>query len=189
MYRDLKRLEKHDRETIQVLLQALSESERLKVKRISRLDLADFTSPERIADAIIRSIPDLPIPVPIDELALMLDIISIEALETEGFEGGLLTDAEKSAGYILVNEASSTAPSFHNRSRIGAFPLSSHMPPTGITLALQKTCGRLFAHESDRAARIEVEANRFAALILMPLSRFRGIYVSAKAWKLSTSSP
>lgn len=31
---------------------------------ISRIDLADLTTPERIAGAIIREISDLPIPVP-----------------------------------------------------------------------------------------------------------------------------
>ncbi|HOS41995.1 MAG TPA: hypothetical protein PLG31_19875, partial [Spirochaetota bacterium] len=57
---------------------------------ISRFDLADFASPERIVDGIIQKIPDLPIPVPVVELALMLDIISIEELESDGYEGGLL---------------------------------------------------------------------------------------------------
>jgi Zn-dependent peptidase ImmA (M78 family) len=42
----------------------------------------------------------------IKELALQLDIISIEALETEGFESGLLTDANKAEAIILVNEES-----------------------------------------------------------------------------------
>jgi len=69
---------------------------------ISRFDLADFASPERIVDGIIQKIPDLPIPVPVVELALMLDIISIEELESDGYEGGLLTDAEKSEGFILL---------------------------------------------------------------------------------------
>ena len=145
------------------------------MKRISRFDLADFTSPERIADAIIRLIPDLPIPVPIDELALMLDIISIEALETEGFEGGLLTDAEKSAGYILVNEASPIQRRrFTIGHELGHFLCPSHMPPTGDQfLCSSEDMRQAFAHESDRAARIEVEANRFAALLLMPLTHFR----------------
>ena len=44
------------------------------MKKISRFDLADFNSPERIVEEIIRQVSDLPIPVPVDELALMLDI-------------------------------------------------------------------------------------------------------------------
>ena len=92
--------------------------------KISRIDLADFATPERIVDGIIRQISDLPIPVPVEEIAQMLDIISIEPLTTEGFEGGLVTDAEKSEGFILVNGAS---PPQRRRFTIGhelcSFPL------------------------------------------------------------------
>ena len=51
---------------------------------ISRIDLADFTTPERIVDGIIHQVSDLPIPVPVEEIAQMLDIISIEPLTTRG---------------------------------------------------------------------------------------------------------
>src|SRR3984957_15739781 len=39
---------------------------------------------------------NLPIPVPIEELCRQLDIIEIQPLTTQGFEGGLLTDRERS---------------------------------------------------------------------------------------------
>jgi Zn-dependent peptidase ImmA (M78 family) len=72
---------------------------------ISRMDLADFGSPEAIAQGILKLVPDLPIPVPIEDLARQLDIIDIMPLETDGFEGGLLTDENKAEGIILVNES------------------------------------------------------------------------------------
>lgn len=143
--------------------------------KISRFDLADFTSPERIVDGIIRHVSDLPIPVPIVELALMLDIIGIEPLETEGFEGGLLTDVEKSEGIILVNETSRLERRrFTIGHELGHFLCPFHKPPSHDQFLCSPDDMRLtFAHEVDRAALMEVEANRFAALLLMPLPHFR----------------
>ncbi len=111
--------------------------------KISRVDLADFDSPERIVQEIDRLIPDIPIPVPVDELALTLDIISIEALETEGFEGGLLTDADKSEGIILVNKDSTLQRRrFTISHELGHFLCFWHKPPsvTGFFVPLM-ICG------------------------------------------------
>ena len=143
--------------------------------KISRFDLADFSSPELIAEGIIQKVPDIPIPVPIEEIARMLDIFSIEALETEGFEGGLLTDAEKSEGIILVNKNS---PFQRQRFTIGHelfhFLAPWHRPSTDNGFLCSAENMRLvYAHKTDRTASMEVEANRFSALILMPLPYFR----------------
>ncbi len=146
-----------------------------EMTRISRFDLADFDSPEQIVEGIIRKFSGLPIPVPIEEIAIMLDIISIEALETEGFEGGLLTDAEKSEGIILVNENS---PFQRRRFTIGHelchFLCPRHTPPNSDGFLCSADNMRLtYAQNTDRAASMEVEANHFAALLLMPLPYFR----------------
>ena len=145
------------------------------MKKISRFDIADFASPEQIVEGIIRGVPDLPIPVPVDEIALMLDIISIEELETEGYEGGLLTDAEKSEGFILVKRTSSIQRRrFTIGHELGHFLCPFHKPRTGDQfLCSSEDMWLAFAHEEDRAARMEVEANRFAAILLMPLPHFR----------------
>jgi hypothetical protein len=76
--------------------------------QISRIDLADKGSPEGIVMAILKAEPDLPIPVPIEELCGRLDIIEIQALTTQGFEGGLLTDRERSRGIVLVRNGVSS---------------------------------------------------------------------------------
>lgn len=146
------------------------------MKKISRFDLADFTSPERIVDGIICMVSDLPIPVPVDELALMLDIISIEDMETEGFEGGLLlNDIEKSTAIILVKKASSLR---RRRFTVGHelchFLAPSHKPLSGEEFQCSSNDMHLtFARKEDHAARMEVEANRFAACLLMPETAFR----------------
>lgn len=141
---------------------------------VSRIDLADFGSPERIVQGIIDQVPDLPIPVPIDELARTLDIVDIKRLETQGFEGGLLTDANKSEGIILVNEAS---PLQRRRFTVGHelchFLCPWHKPAgdNGF-LCSPDDMRRAYARKIDRAAQMEVEANSFAALLLMPLPHF-----------------
>jgi hypothetical protein len=148
------------------------------MKKISRFDLADFTSPEQIVGRIIRLIPDIPIPVPVDELALMLDIISIEDVDLEGCEGGLLlNDIEKSTGIIWIKR---TNPLLHQRRRftIGHelchFLAPFHKPLNGLQFSCSDDDLHLsFVGKEDRAARMEVEANRFAARLLMPESHFR----------------
>jgi Zn-dependent peptidase ImmA (M78 family) len=145
------------------------------VKKISRINLADFDSPEQIVQGIIKLIPDLPIPVPVEELARMLDISDIQALETEGFEGGLLTNIEKSEGIILVNQASP----FQRRRFTIAHELAHFLCPRHIPqgdngfLCSSDDMRLISARAADRTATMEVEANRFSALLLMPLPHFR----------------
>ncbi len=146
------------------------------MKTISRFDLADFNTPERIVDGIIRHVSDLPIPVPIEELALMLDILEITELETEGYEGGLLLgDVEKSEGIILVSRASGRR---RRRFTIGHelahFLCPFHKPLSGNEFCCSaEDINLAFARKEDPAARMEVEANRFAARLLMPEPYFR----------------
>ncbi|MFZ3208762.1 MAG: ImmA/IrrE family metallo-endopeptidase [Geobacteraceae bacterium] len=142
---------------------------------ISRMDLADFVSPEQMVQGILHLVPDLPIPVPIEELALALDITEIKALEAQGFEGGLITDITKSEGFILVNKNS---PLQRCRFTIGHelahFLCPWHKPLSSDGFLCSSEDMRLVdARKSERAAYMEVEANRFSALLLMPLPQFR----------------
>src|SRR5262249_8702081 len=73
---------------------------------VARIDLADAASPERLVIEILKHEPELPIPVPIEQLCTQLDIVEIKPLTTPGFEGALLTDADKHSGIILYNQAS-----------------------------------------------------------------------------------
>ena len=71
--------------------------------KITRMDLDGTGSPTGVVTRILKIEKDLKSPVPIEELAKQLDIEKIAELETQGFEGGLVTDAERSTGFILVN--------------------------------------------------------------------------------------
>ena len=84
--------------------------------KITRMDLADTGSPMGLATKILSVEKDLPIPVPIEELSHQLDVEKIAPLTTVGFEGGLLTDEDRSTGIILVNQA---APEGRRRFTIG----------------------------------------------------------------------
>ncbi|WP_247356172.1 hypothetical protein [Bradyrhizobium sp. 160] len=68
-----------------------------------------------LATKILSVEKDLPIPVPIEELSHQLDVGKIASLTTIGFEGGLLTDEDRSTGIILVNQAAPGGAPVHHR--------------------------------------------------------------------------
>jgi Zn-dependent peptidase ImmA (M78 family) len=143
--------------------------------KISRMDLADVGSPEGLVKLILKLEPDLPIPVPIEELAIQLDIERIAELETDGFEGGLITDDGRSTGIILVNKAARNG---RRRFTIGHelahFLIPTHRPiKTGQFLCSREDMRQWSLKETDAYRRMEVEANRFAALLLMPPPKLR----------------
>lgn len=142
--------------------------------KINRADLIAYESPTDIVNAIIRLVPDLPIPVPIDELALRLDIIGIRSLDAEGFEGGLITDIDKSEGLILVNKASILQRRrFTIGHELGHFLCPSHMPIGDSGFRCSSDDMRLSSSSGlGRTAHMEAEANLFAAHLLMPQFHF-----------------
>jgi Zn-dependent peptidase ImmA (M78 family) len=137
---------------------------------VSRIDLADAGSPEKLVMLILKAEPVLPIAVPIEQLCRQLDITDIQPLEIEGFEGGLITDTDRSSGIILVNQASPLPRRrFTIAHELAHFLIPTHMPDApGRFLCSRADLMRLTAKENDRRARMEVEANRFASLILIP---------------------
>lgn len=142
---------------------------------ISRIDLADAASPERLVIEIFKHEPELAIPVPIEELCVRLDILEIVPLTTAGYEGGLLTTADKFNGTILYNEASPRQRRrFTIAHELGHFLMPSHLPSAdGRFLCRLKDMMALNGGEADRRLRMEVEANRFASQLLMPPARLR----------------
>src|SRR5690606_29955677 len=142
---------------------------------VSRMDLADFGSPEKIAQGILDQIPDMTLPVPVEELARQLDIIDITDLDTSAFEGGLLTDENKGQGIILVNPNSPRQRKrFTIGHELGHFLCPTHKPKTADGfLCSSEDMTKSFAGKAEAAARMEVEANRFSALLLMPTPLFR----------------
>jgi len=138
--------------------------------QITRMDLADKGSPEALVTVILKMEPDLPIPVPIEDLCRQLDIVDIQSLTTDGFEGGLLTDEARSSGIVLVKSGvSRQRRRFTIGHELGHFLMPSHVPnDEGSFLCSFTDLNKFDAKEKDRRAKMEVEANRFSSLILMP---------------------
>jgi hypothetical protein len=143
----------------------------------SRMDLADCVTPEALLTEIHKLQAGVfPIPVPVDEWALALDITAIKALETEGFEGGLMMFPDRSSGTILVNEA---AGGRRRRFTIGHelahFLLPWHTPRSGQAFLCSAKDMAVFRAKpgGDRYIEMEAQANRFSASILMPAAPFR----------------
>jgi Zn-dependent peptidase ImmA (M78 family) len=142
---------------------------------ISRMDLADAASPERLVIEILKHEPELTIPVPLAELCSQLDIKHIYEEHLEGFEGCLITDTDKLDGSIVVR------PSMMEKRRrftiaheLGHFLLPSHVvPEEGRFLCSMSDLRAQSATEADRRLRMEVEANRFASQLLLPAPYFR----------------
>lgn len=137
---------------------------------ISRMDLADVGSPELLVKVILKEEQDLPIPVPVEDICRKLDIIEFQEMKTTGFEGGLLTDADRSSGIILFKkDVSEQRRRFTIAHELGHFLMPTHMPDqAGRFLCSRTDMQMMSAKEADRRARMEVEANRFASLILIP---------------------
>ena len=143
--------------------------------QIDRIELADCTSPERVISEILRQLPDLQIPVPIEDLAVAVGITDIHRMTTQNFEGGLITQHERRDGVILVN---GTANRLRQRYTIGHelghFLIAAHEPGTSGQFTCSKADMSIRkADRDDRYKRMESEANRFSAGMLMPLPLFK----------------
>jgi Zn-dependent peptidase ImmA (M78 family) len=138
--------------------------------KITRLDLDGAGSPTALVTKILKVEPELKIPIPIEKLAIQLDIAAIKELDTEGFEGGLLTDENRQTGIILINkDARGGRRRFTISHELGHFLIMAHVPvKPGQFLCSRQDMGRWSANEKDRYSRMEYEANQFAALLLMP---------------------
>lgn len=142
---------------------------------VSRIDLADVGSPDRLVIEILKAEPDLPIPVPIKQLCLQLGITAIEDMDSDGFIGGLITNEAKSTGVILVKD---DMPSGRRRFTIGHelghFLIHTHKPGKDHRfLCSMRDLLALDPKIADMRVRWEAEANRFSALLLVPPPLFR----------------
>ncbi|MBO1021121.1 ImmA/IrrE family metallo-endopeptidase [Methylobacterium sp. SD274] len=142
---------------------------------ISRKDLADVGSPEALVKRILQAEPNLLVPVPIQQLCARLGILRIDDLDADGFEGGLATDAKRSEGIILAKRGGEPRRRFIIAHELGHFLMAHHVPDQpGRFLCKNSDLLRVQAKEGDQRQRREVEANRFAALVLMPPHLLRG---------------
>jgi len=129
--------------------------------QLDLIELADLVRPEQLVAEILRQNPQLPVPVPLEELARLAGISKIQAFDSEGFEGALVANTTKSEGAIFFNGRSSRA---RQRFTIG-HELGHFLLPWHRQSNFQCTAADI----SSRANKDwEVQANQFSAELLMP---------------------
>jgi Zn-dependent peptidase ImmA (M78 family) len=146
---------------------------------LDRLELDGLGSPTDIARRIHRLAPYLPANFAVEEVCKQLGIEAIEERPITSFEAALLMDANKAFGSIVL--AKGRPPErrrFSIAHELGHFLIPTHMPgPTGFSCSLEHL--RIAdPGKHDRRLRVEAEANRFAANLLMPPARIRASLTS-----------
>ena len=142
---------------------------------LSRLDLDGLGSPRDIAARIHELAPNLAPNFSVHDLCRQLDIDQIEEIPTDAFEAALVMDANKASGSIfLAKGRPATRHRFSIGHELGHFLIPTHMPrPDELFQCSLADLHLVDAHEKNRRNRIEAEANRFAAALLMPPVRLR----------------
>lgn len=155
---------------------------------VTRLDLDGTYSPSGLVTKILKAEPSLKIPIPVEALAHQLDISEIQTLKTDGFEGGLITDENRTFGAILVKEG------VHRQRRrftigheLGHFLNVHHKPAQKDQFLCDRAAMRQWDVKTQKQAqKIEAEANRFAALLLMPPPMLRPVIDNKRYPSLQT---
>ncbi|HKR45807.1 MAG TPA: ImmA/IrrE family metallo-endopeptidase [Paraburkholderia sp.] len=138
------------------------------------MELDGKVTPDALADEIFRQNPAMPLPVPVEELSQIAGIESISELSSDGFAGMLVTNAEKSRGAIFVR--SGTDPRrrrFTIGHELGHFLLPLHKQQRFECRPADIGISTSIALKSAKISDIEMEANAFAAELLMPRSDFK----------------
>jgi Zn-dependent peptidase ImmA (M78 family) len=128
------------------------------------MELADGRSPDALVATVLKHHPHWSGFVPVEELCQAVNITDIQPLEADAFEGALVTDEDKQRGVIFYKKG---RPEKRRRFTIGHelghFLIPSHDGQHRCTLSDMSETRR----DTDHRRR-EVEANRFAAGLLMP---------------------
>lgn len=137
--------------------------------KLDRIDLCDIRQPDRLARAIHTQIGDPVLPVPVEDIAIALDISEVRTGSFDGFEGMLLTDQARSVGAILANTRRGLRRArFTIAHELGHFLLEHHVLSyeTGFRCRAQDLRE---TRESRRHQKQETQANQFAIGLLAPV--------------------
>jgi hypothetical protein len=136
---------------------------------LSRMELADLGNPEALAAKVIELVPGVPIPIPLPAIAERLGINEIRYEATDAFDGCLVCLPGKAHGGIIINSRQRAT---RQRFSLG-HELGHWLTPT-YTVERQKfVCSSRDFAVSGRgtlspAQKMEWEANRFSAHLLLP---------------------
>lgn len=145
------------------------------------IELADCVRPEQLVAEILRQNPQLPVPVPIEELARCAGISKIEAVGSTGFEGALIANDTKSDGLIFYN---SQVPRPRQRFTIG-HELGHFLLPWHRQSNFQCSAEDISSRTNKGW---ELEANQFSAELLMPTALLERRLSPSKEFELNDIS-
>ncbi|HEX7871370.1 MAG TPA: ImmA/IrrE family metallo-endopeptidase [Sphingobium sp.] len=131
-------------------------------------NLADCQSPDPLLAAIFKQYPDLRAPIDIEMVARATGITEFGTIDAQGPSSALVTDAGKAAGTIACARGSSAQRRrFAIAHQLGHFLLKSHHGGRQCTNRDLAEVRRDTDHRKE-----EMQANRFAAGLLMPKPLF-----------------
>lgn len=143
---------------------------------VGRIDLDGVGSATGIAERIHELLPNLPADFSIERMCAQFGIDSIEDRPATSFAAMLLMDPDKAWGSIVIAEGtSSRRRRFSISHELGHFLIPSHEPAKESFCCSVADLRLSDSTAANRHRRIEAEANRFAAHLLMPHSRIRAI--------------
>lgn len=141
------------------------------------------SSPEFTATSLIRALESPVFPLDVEAIARDVGIIEIQDFPTHQFEGMLVSLQDKSAGFISVSKfiREATRRRFTISHELGHFLITTH--------ANKFLCNSYDLNNyHDRSNPWEIEANQFAAELLMPMEYFsREIYNEVPSYDLIQS--
>ncbi|WP_072384406.1 ImmA/IrrE family metallo-endopeptidase [Novosphingobium sp. NDB2Meth1] len=142
---------------------------------LSRIDLDGIGSPLALAEKIHELLPDLAPDFDLDALCAAFDIHSINRVETSAYEAAIVMDVLKAQGAILLAKGRRRERErFSIAHELGHFLIETHRPVPGQPLSCAlNDLSHTDTKAADRHKRIEAEANRFAAALLMPAAKVR----------------
>lgn len=139
--------------------------------KIERMEIDDAgANPKKLAESIVKQLPPGTQAVPVREIAKAIDIYEIREAVLDGLEGGLIVPENKANGAILVHaDRPETRKRYTIAHEIGHYVNPNHRAssPEGFRCS-RKDMAIHSAKAGDRHAKMEAEANQFAAELLMP---------------------
>jgi IrrE N-terminal-like domain len=119
------------------------------------MDLADCGSPEKLIAVILKHYPAWTAPVPIEEFAKTVNIVELRELDSDRFEGALLTDANKTKGVILIRAgARKERRRFTIADELGHFLMPSHKGNQQCTAADLRLMWLMFGSSRSNTAPV-----------------------------------
>ncbi len=141
---------------------------------LERMELADIGNPRKMAAGVLNLLPNVVFPLPVEEIALALEIRQVLPFDTDSFEGALLADEAKSNCMILVrSDARPERRRFTVGHELGHYLMPLHIPTQDGFRCTQTDMQQEEITGARGNAAWEAEANTFAAELLMPPTEFK----------------